>query len=74
MCHRAMNKEVWAKLPADVQKVFDANRDFWTEATNKEMFKPEEEGKAMAIKPVSSLSRWTRPVTRNTMQYSKKKT
>jgi TRAP-type transport system periplasmic protein len=48
---RAMNKEdVFNKLPPDIQKVFDADRDFWTEATTKEMYKPEEEGKALADK------------------------
>ena len=47
---RAMNKEVWAKLPADVQKVFDANRDWYGETIYNESKKPEEEGKAMAVK------------------------
>ena len=47
---RAMNKETWAKLPADVQKVFDANRDWYGETIYKESFKPEDEGKAMAVK------------------------
>jgi TRAP-type C4-dicarboxylate transport system substrate-binding protein len=47
---RAMNKEVWAKLPADVQKVFDASRDWFGETIYNESKKPEEEGKAMAVK------------------------
>jgi TRAP-type C4-dicarboxylate transport system substrate-binding protein len=47
---RAMNKDTFNKLPADIQKVFDANRDFWTEATTREMFTPEKEGEALAVK------------------------
>ncbi|MFC1532117.1 TRAP transporter substrate-binding protein DctP [Thermodesulfobacteriota bacterium] len=27
---RAMNQKTWNSLPADIQKVFDANVDFWT--------------------------------------------
>ncbi|HEX2966599.1 MAG TPA: TRAP transporter substrate-binding protein DctP [Syntrophorhabdaceae bacterium] len=47
---RAMNKETWAKLPADVQKVFDANINWWSDVIYQEQKKPEEEGKAMAVK------------------------
>jgi TRAP-type transport system periplasmic protein len=47
---RAMNKETWAKLPADVQKVFEANRDWYGETIYKESLKPEDEGKGMAVK------------------------
>lgn len=47
---RAMNKETWAKLPADVQKVFDANRDWFGDTIFAEQKKPEEDGKADAVK------------------------
>lgn len=47
---RCMNKDVWAKLPADIQKIFDASRDWWGETIYSESKKPEEEGKAMAVK------------------------
>lgn len=47
---RAMNKDTWAKLPADVQKVFDDNRDWYGDAIFNEQKKPEAEGKAMATK------------------------
>ncbi len=47
---RAMNKGVWAKLPPDVQKVFDANRDWYGQTIHNEQKVPEEEGKAMAVK------------------------
>lgn len=47
---RAMNKDVWAKLPADVQKVFDANVNWYSETIFNEQKKPEEEGKTLAVK------------------------
>jgi TRAP-type C4-dicarboxylate transport system substrate-binding protein len=47
---RAMNKETWAKLPADIQKIFDASRDWYGDMIYNESKKPEEEGKAMAVK------------------------
>jgi TRAP-type C4-dicarboxylate transport system substrate-binding protein len=31
---RAMNKDVWAKLPADVQAAFTENRTYWAERVN----------------------------------------
>jgi TRAP-type transport system periplasmic protein len=47
---RAMNKEAWNKLPVDIQKVFDANRDWFGDTILSEAKKPEEEGKVMAVK------------------------
>jgi TRAP-type C4-dicarboxylate transport system substrate-binding protein len=47
---RVMNMGVWNKLPPDIQKIFDANRDWWTSEIYKEAIKPEEEGKGMAVK------------------------
>lgn len=47
---RAMNKEAWNKLPPDIQKLFDASRDWWGEQIVNESKKPEEEGKAAAVK------------------------
>ena len=47
---RAMNLNSWKKLPPDVQKVFEANKDWWSVETLNEAYKPDDEGKAMAIK------------------------
>jgi TRAP-type C4-dicarboxylate transport system substrate-binding protein len=47
---RAMNKGVWAKLPADIQKIFDASINWYGETILSEAKKPEEEGRAMAVK------------------------
>jgi len=47
---RAMNKDKWALLPANVQKVFDANRDYWGVQIHSEQMKPEEMGREMAVK------------------------
>jgi TRAP-type transport system periplasmic protein len=47
---RAMNKDKWALLPANVQKVFDANRDYWGVEIFTEQGKPEDMGKDLATK------------------------
>ena len=47
---RAMNKGAWAKLPPDIQKIFDASRDWYGDTIYAESKKPEEEGKALAVK------------------------
>jgi TRAP-type C4-dicarboxylate transport system substrate-binding protein len=47
---RAMNLDVWNKLPSDIQKIFTATRDWWGDTILEESKKPDEEGKAMAIK------------------------
>jgi TRAP-type C4-dicarboxylate transport system substrate-binding protein len=47
---RAMNLNSWAKLPPDVQKVFEANIDFWSLEGYRQLLKPEEEGKELARK------------------------
>jgi TRAP-type C4-dicarboxylate transport system substrate-binding protein len=47
---RAINLDVWNKLPPDVQKIFDANRDWWSVESYKESLKPNDEGKVAAVK------------------------
>lgn len=47
---RGMNLDSWKKLPPDIQKVFEANKEWWALETFTEASKPDEEGKAMAIK------------------------
>jgi TRAP-type C4-dicarboxylate transport system substrate-binding protein len=47
---RGMNLNTWKKLPPDVQKVFEANKDFWSLETYREAIKPDDEGLGMAKK------------------------
>lgn len=47
---RAMNLSSWAKLPPEIQKVFEANINFWSMESYRELLKPEEEGKELARK------------------------
>jgi TRAP-type C4-dicarboxylate transport system substrate-binding protein len=47
---RGMNLNTWKKLPPDVQKVFEVNKDFWSLETYREAIKPDDEGLGMAKK------------------------
>jgi TRAP-type C4-dicarboxylate transport system substrate-binding protein len=47
---RGMNLNTWKKLPPDVQKVFETNKDFWSLETYREAIKPDDEGLGMAKK------------------------
>jgi len=47
---RGMNLDAWKKLPPDIQKVFEANKDFWSLETYREAIKPDDEGLALAKK------------------------
>jgi len=47
---RAMNLDSWKKLPPDIQKIFEASKEWWSLESLNESRKPDEEGKAMAIK------------------------
>jgi TRAP-type C4-dicarboxylate transport system substrate-binding protein len=47
---RAMNLDSWKKLSPDIQKIFEANVNWWAQETYLEASKPDQEGKAMAIK------------------------
>jgi TRAP-type transport system periplasmic protein len=47
---RGMNLNSWKKLPPDIQKVFEANKDFWSLETYREAIKPDDEGLALAKK------------------------
>jgi TRAP-type C4-dicarboxylate transport system substrate-binding protein len=47
---RAMNLDSWKKLPPDIQQIFDANREYWSLESLNESKKPDEEGRALAVK------------------------
>jgi TRAP-type C4-dicarboxylate transport system substrate-binding protein len=47
---RAVNLNSWKKLPPDIQKIFEASKEWWSLESLNESRKPDEEGKAMAIK------------------------
>uniref|UniRef100_A0A7V3ZWW7 TRAP transporter substrate-binding protein n=1 Tax=candidate division WOR-3 bacterium TaxID=2052148 RepID=A0A7V3ZWW7_UNCW3 len=47
---RAMNLNSWAKLPPEIQKIFEANIEFWSVETYKQLLYQEEEGKELAIR------------------------
>jgi len=40
---RGMNFDSWKKLPPDIQKVFEANKEFWSLETYREAIKPDDE-------------------------------
>lgn len=42
---RAMNLDSWKKLPPDIQKIFEANREWWSAEILKESDKEDEAGK-----------------------------
>lgn len=47
---RAMNLNTWKRLPPDVQKVVEGSSEWWSQESLNESKKPDEEGKAMAVK------------------------
>lgn len=46
--HRAMNLDTWNSLPADIQKVFDDNMEWFGRKVTEELLKADEEGVAFA--------------------------
>jgi TRAP-type transport system periplasmic protein len=47
---RAMNLDAWKKLPPDIQKIFEDNKDWWSVENYRQSLKPDEEGLAAAKK------------------------
>jgi TRAP-type transport system periplasmic protein len=47
---RAMSLDTWNKLPPDIQKILNDNKDWWSVESYRESVKPDDEGEAIAVK------------------------